>query len=288
MLMNSSAFASSAAFANNEAIVCISSMRMKEEDANPCHNYLAFCDPGSKVNRYSRKDIVDWCFEVADALELSLETVHVALTFFDRYLSSAKTKSSQEAINSLPVFELAAAVSLYLATHLYEPYKSGESVDVFIQMSPRDYDQMDVISMEQDILSALERHIDIPTPMDFVRELLHLLPSEFHTQLLQCCENYFHKATCDLYYSFYRPSVVGAGILASSLVETNLLSASERNRFWNHLTHAVDIIGAMEVQKKLLLKRTRPMLKLSEETRMKQIAVSGEDPVLVTLSARGA
>lgn len=288
MLMNSSAFASSAAFANNEAIVCISSMRMKEEDANPCHNYLAFCDPGSKVNRYSRKDIVDWCFEVADALELSLETVHVALTFFDRYLSSAKTKSSQEAINSLPVFELAAAVSLYLATHLYEPYKSGESVDVFIQMSPRDYDQMDVISMEQDILSALERHIDIPTPMDFVRELLQLLPSEFHTQLLQCCENYFHKATCDLYYSFYRPSVVGAGILASSLVETNLLSASERNRFWNHLTHAVDIIGAMEVQKKLLLKRTRPMLKLSEETRMKQIAVSGEDPVLITLSARGA
>jgi hypothetical protein len=278
MNMNSSAF-----FTNNESILCISAMRSKEEHVDTCHNYLAFCDAESQVNRYSRKDIVNWCFEVADALDLSLETVHVALSYFDRYLSSAKTESSQEALNSLPLFELAASVSLYLATRFYEPYKSGESLDVFIQMSPRDYNQMDVISMEQDILVALDRCMDIPTPMDFVRELLQLLPDEYHSQLLQCCEKYLHKATCDLYYSFYHPSVVGAGMLASSLVETNVLSVSERNRFWSQLTHAVDLIGAMEVQKKLL-KMTRPMKFFTQML----VSSSGENPVLVTQSARGA
>jgi hypothetical protein len=252
----------------NEALLNISAMRIKEERANTCHNYLAFCDSNSKVNRSSRKAVVDWSFEVANALELSHETVYVALSFFDRYLSSAKA-NSQEALDSLPLFDLAAAVSLYLATHLYEPYKSGESIDVFIRMSPRDYNKMDVIGMEQDILSALDRCVDTPTPMDYVHHL--------------------DKATSDLYYSFFRPSVVGAGILASSLVETNVLSVSERNRFWRQLTQTVDLIGAMEVEKMLLQIKQSTLLLRSPPRRMDDDVInnsSEKKPVRDTQSAR--
>jgi len=272
----------------NEALLNISAMRIKEERANTCHNYLAFCDSNSKVNRSSRKAVMDWSFEVANALELSHETVYVALSFFDRYLSSAKA-NSQEALDSLPLFDLAAAVSLYLATHLYEPYKSGESIDVFIRMSPRDYNKMDVIGMEQDILSALDRCVDTPTPMDYVHQLLHLLPQEYHVQLLQSCEKHLDKATSDLYYSFFRPSVVGAGILASSLVETNVLSVSERNRFWRQLTQTVDLIGAMEVEKMLLQIKQSTLLLRSPPRRMDDDVInnsSEKKPVRDTQSAR--
>ena len=243
------AAAAAAAAAAKEALRCISRMRVEEEQANACHNYFAFCSSGSNVNRSSRKAIVDWSYEVADALDISNETVCIALSFFDRYLSSAKGKS-QNALDDLSVFELAAALCLYLANHLYEPCKN-ESVDVFIQMSSQSFPKIDVCIMEQDILSALDRRVS-PTPMDFIRQLLKLLPEEFHAKLLKSCDNFLVKASKDLSYSWYKPSVLGAGILSSSLVVSNLLKSHDRKRFWNQLTRNVDLISAMEVEKKLL------------------------------------
>ena len=271
---------------NKEALRHISTLRIKEERVNTCHNYLAFCNTGSSIGRSSRKQVVDWCFEVADALDLNHTTVHLAISFLDQYLSSSKA-NSQETLNSLPLFDLAAAVSLYLATHLYEPYKSGESIDVFIQLSPRNCIKMDVIGMEQDILSALDRCVDTPTPMDFIHQLLQLLPKkEFHSQLLQSCEKHLDKSTYDLHFSWYRPSVVGGGILACSLVETNVLSASERTQFWKQLAKTVDLIGVMEVENHLL--RTRRSKLTTIDKNKRTTISSGEKPVLVTHSARQA
>ena len=108
----------------HELIGRINAMRASEERYARCQNYFAYCSESSDVDASCRKAMANWCFQVADTLSFSHETVGLAMSFFDRYLSSRRGKS-QEALDSRNMFQLAAITCFYTAVKTYEPVELG-------------------------------------------------------------------------------------------------------------------------------------------------------------------
>ena len=67
-----------------------------------------------------RRLMVDWCFNVTDTLNLNWETVWIAMSYLDQYLSSGNGKS-YEALEDSREFQLAAITAYYIAVKVYEP-----------------------------------------------------------------------------------------------------------------------------------------------------------------------
>ena len=146
----------------------------QEETTTRYFNYFkrdAQCD----INEECRKAMVTWVTHVQTTLSLSPETVWIAMSFFDRYLSSGRG-NSQEVLKSKCKFQLAAITVFYTAVKIYEPVVLG--IDMLIQICRGTYNMNDIVEMKNDILSALDRRVLGHTPMDFVMYLLELLPDQ--------------------------------------------------------------------------------------------------------------
>jgi len=229
----------------------IETMRAQEDTTNSCYNYFQ----GGKstkegIDLKARKSMVSWIQQVRKALRLSSETSWIATSFFDRYLSSGKGRSSQ-ALDDRYKFQLAAITSFYIAVKINE---SAElSVPALAKLCKGYYAEADIVSMEEDILCALDWRVSCPTPMEFARHLLELLPEKVDSEdLLQACRKHLDQTSTDFYFTFCKPSVVGASCLASALTGTDILSSSERQAFWLQLASVTDLIEVMEAQKQLL------------------------------------
>ena len=98
--------------ANDEdTLSIIHAMRTQEDEVSPCYHYL---QRSSVIDEKDRTSMVNWCQRSGTALKLSPETVWIAISFFDRYLSSGKGKSSA-ALQDKYTFQLVAITSFYIA-----------------------------------------------------------------------------------------------------------------------------------------------------------------------------
>ena len=234
----------------------IEAMRSQEEHTRRSHNYFSKLQP---VDEACRKAMADWCFKLVDALSLSRESVSIAMSYLDRYLSSGKGKSS-EALENRHKFQLAAITTFYIAVKLNEEVEVG--VDLLVRLCRGFYSETDILSMERDILFSLEWRVSGPTPLDFVKHLLELLPesarASYLDQLLQVSQLHMDYATSELYFSSCKPSVVGAGCVMSTLSETDILTSIELSEFCKRISKALDFdvqtsTHVLEVQQRLLL-----------------------------------
>eukprot|EP00571_Detonula_confervacea_P006939 CAMPEP_0172320742 /NCGR_PEP_ID=MMETSP1058-20130122/41293_1 /TAXON_ID=83371 /ORGANISM="Detonula confervacea, Strain CCMP 353" /LENGTH=296 /DNA_ID=CAMNT_0013036069 /DNA_START=131 /DNA_END=1021 /DNA_ORIENTATION=- len=280
----------------------IKAMRSQENATSACYNYFQR-NSCKDVDKACRESMVVWCQQVQKALKLSPETVWIAISFFDRYLSSGKGKSKQ-ALEDRYKFQLAAITSFYTAVKIYE--STELNVVTLAKLCRGFYAESDIISMEKDILFALDWRVSCPTPMEFVRHLLELLPekikSSFSDSLLEASQKHMDHTATDFYFTFCKPSVIGASCLVSSLAGTDILSSSQRQTFWLQLSSLTDLIGIMEAQNRLLKglpqskpntlsKLTKPSITSKSVTlsQPKSLAASGDSsPVCVTQTARQA
>eukprot|EP00577_Skeletonema_sp_RCC1716_P023010 CAMPEP_0113399022 /NCGR_PEP_ID=MMETSP0013_2-20120614/15301_1 /TAXON_ID=2843 ORGANISM="Skeletonema costatum, Strain 1716" /NCGR_SAMPLE_ID=MMETSP0013_2 /ASSEMBLY_ACC=CAM_ASM_000158 /LENGTH=127 /DNA_ID=CAMNT_0000283863 /DNA_START=29 /DNA_END=409 /DNA_ORIENTATION=+ /assembly_acc=CAM_ASM_000158 len=115
----------------HEIISRINAMREQEDRTERCQNYFAFCSNSSDVDTSCRKAMANWCYQVADTLGFSHETVSLTMSFLDRYLSSRRGRS-QEALDSRNMFQLVAITCFYTAVKTYEPVELG--VDLLAKM----------------------------------------------------------------------------------------------------------------------------------------------------------
>jgi hypothetical protein len=142
----------------------INAMRSHEEKTARCHGYLT-----PQVNVTHRKQMVEWCFGVADAFDMSKETVGVAVSIFDRYHSSGNG-NSHEALKSLQAFQRAAVTSFFVAIKIHEPSSLGIQLLVKLCLGPEPsllgipspvklsmgvYEE-NIVATECEILSALK------------------------------------------------------------------------------------------------------------------------------------
>lgn len=253
----------------HELISRIKAMRASEEGYAKVENYFTYCSDSSDVDSSCRKAMANWCVQVADTLSFSHETVGLAMSFFDRYLSSRRGKS-QEALDSRNMFQLAAITCFYTAVKTYEPVELG--VDLLAKMCRNFYSEADIIAMESDILFALEWRVSGPTPMDFVRHMIQLLPSnESNTSLLlDGTVSYMDQTVNDVQFSSFKPSVVGATCLLSSLAQTNCLRPEDLDSFWVKLSQIIDLTDVTELQKRLNV--NTPICHISSSRKPRDVA----------------
>mmetsp|Transcript_30239 Transcript_30239/g.51529 ORF Transcript_30239/g.51529 Transcript_30239/m.51529 type:complete len:144 (+) Transcript_30239:1-432(+) len=105
--------------------------------------------------------------------------------------------------------------------------------------------------------------------MDFARQMVEFLPEKISSSMseyiLEVTQEYIDHSATDFFFSFCKPSVIGASCLASTLTGSDILSISERQAFWLELARITDMIEVVEAQDKLLAGKapTKPVTSLS-------------------------
>ncbi|KAL7527555.1 hypothetical protein ACHAWF_002226 [Thalassiosira exigua] len=222
-----------------------------QESASQVNNY--FERASDDVDESCRASMVQWTRQISTALELRSETVWMATSFLDRYLSSGKGKS-QEALEDRHRFQLAHIACFYLAVKIREPAELTVS-DLADLLCRGYYDEADVVEAELDVLFALDWRLSVPTPMEYVARFLEFLPNldvSARDYILEASRKYVDRAAEDFYFATKKPSVVGAGCLVGALTEIDALTRRERQAFWITLGQMTNLIGIMYVQKRLL------------------------------------
>ncbi|KAL7552677.1 hypothetical protein ACHAWF_015905 [Thalassiosira exigua] len=230
----------------NEAMERINAMLMHEKEAARCRTYL-----NSIVNASCRIAMVDWCFVVCDSFGLSRETVGIAMSILDRYLSSGKGKSA-EVLQSKLKFQLASITSFYTAVKIREPAQLG--IEMLLKLCRGYYKENDIFEMEREILASLEWRICLSstTPMDYVRLLLDLLPewTDYSDAITENAKRHMDSATRDIYFSTCDRSAVGLACLAGAMEEMDELSSLEKDVVWRQLSRKLDFdIASKEIRR---------------------------------------
>ena len=235
---------------NDETLSTIDALRRQENEVSPCINFLSLCT-NNEIDETCRISMVVYLQKIGKALKLSPETVWQSISFFDRYLSSGKGKSN-DALQDKYQFQLVAISSFYIAVKLYEQVEL--SVDTLAKLCKGYYAENDILTSEEDILFALDFRLATPTPLEFIRHYIHLLPSETIDKkaFLKACEKRVEYTSTDIYFTFCKPSCVGASIMTSILLDQDVLSTQERQTLYLKLAKMTDLIEVMECQKKLV------------------------------------
>lgn len=280
----------------------LEAMRAQEDATSTCYNYLK--RSRQDIDQTCRTSMITWCQQVQKALRFSPETVWLATSFFDRYLSSGKG-NSRAALQDRYEFQLAAVASFYTAVKINE--SKVLNVATLAKMCQGYYEVSDILSVEEDILFALDWRVsNSHTPMEFVRQLIEILPVK-PDGLEEACQRNMDRTGTNFYFTFCKPSVVGASCLASALTEGDILNSTQRQAFWLQLADITDLMGVMEAQSKLYevkpIKKSKVSKKSSSKksssvatskkssvySQPRKLVASGDtSPVCVTRSARQA
>lgn len=214
------------------------------------------------LDESSRKAMVTWITQVQKTLGLSSDVVTIAMSYFDRYLSSGRG-NSHAVLNNKCKFQLAAITCYYTAVKTYEPVVLG--LDMLVQICRGTYTEDDIVEMEKDILYALEWKVAVHTALDFTRTLLELvekhLPTCVSDDILSSCQKHMDFVITNLTLSCIQPSTVGICCLASSLSECDMLSVTQKQSIWNALSEKChfDLMSSQVVSaQQCLLSQTSP------------------------------
>ena len=208
-----------------------------------CFNYFKSKRSGS-VDDSCRKSMVKWLQQVQSTLKLSPDTVWIAMSIFDRYLSSGRGGSAR-ALEDKFKFQLAAITAFYTAVKIHEPVVLG--IDMLLVVCRHAYTEDDFVSMEMDILSAINWRVSCHTAIDYARTLLELfcedehLPSDIANGLLADCEKQMGDAIADVRFLCCKQSELGIYCVAFSLAENKWLSLSEKAAVWVRLSESCDV-----------------------------------------------
>jgi Cyclin, N-terminal domain/Cyclin, C-terminal domain len=158
-----------------------------QEASYRCHDYLT-CRPTSlkrpqagitspPVDAECRFKMVEWCYQVVDFCKFSRETVAIAMSYLDRYMS---TETGLPALYDRTVFQLAAMTCLYMAIKIHEP--EAMEPRIVAQLSRGVYTEQQVTDVELEILDAIQWRMNPPTALSFINNFLALVPESTMSQ----------------------------------------------------------------------------------------------------------
>lgn len=275
---------------DDENLSKIDALRRQEDECQTCINFINL-STNNEIDETCRTSMVVYLQKIGKALKLSPETVWQSISFFDRYLSSGKGKSN-DALQDKYRFQLVAISSFYIAVKLYEQVEL--SVGTLAKLCKGYYAKEDILEGEEDILFALNFRLATPTPGEFIRHYMHLLPSDIiDNKLLKECEKRVEYTSTDIYFTFCKPSCVGASVLTSILLDQDVLTSSQRQTLYLKLAKITDLIEVMECQKKLATGKavSIPLVsvkKISKVTTTPIVAIGDSSPVSVEKTPRAA
>eukprot|EP00545_Synedropsis_sp_CCMP1620_P001511 CAMPEP_0119014584 /NCGR_PEP_ID=MMETSP1176-20130426/9993_1 /TAXON_ID=265551 /ORGANISM="Synedropsis recta cf, Strain CCMP1620" /LENGTH=303 /DNA_ID=CAMNT_0006967787 /DNA_START=89 /DNA_END=1000 /DNA_ORIENTATION=- len=161
----------------------IRAMRQQEDNGYACQDYFHQDEPLTRVHSKGplnsadpvdaecRFRMVEWCYQVVDFCKFNRETVAIAMSFLDRFMT---TPEGTGVLENRKIFQLCTMTCLYTAIKTHEP----EAMDpqVISGLSRGAYSAKQVEAMERRILGAIKWRMNPPTSLSFVRSFISLMP----------------------------------------------------------------------------------------------------------------
>ncbi|KAJ0231887.1 Cyclin-A3-4 [Hirschfeldia incana] len=158
--------------------------------------------------------LVDWLVEVAEEYKLLSETLHLTVSYIDRFLSLKTVNKKRLQL---------LGVSAMLIASKYEEISPPKAED-FCYITDNTFSTQDVVKMEADILLTLQFELGRPTINSFIRRFTSVAQEDFSATFaarttllllirveyirLQSCEVFaiYAGCFCCLSCSFHHPS----------------------------------------------------------------------------------
>ncbi|XP_013185923.2 cyclin-A2 [Amyelois transitella] len=180
------------------------------------YQYMREIEVKNRANpRYMRKQpditymmrsiLIDWLVEVCDEYNQQSETLHLAVSYVDRFLSYMSVVRTK--------LQLVGAAATYIAAKYEEVYPP--EVSEFVYITDDTYTKREVLRMEHLILKVLSFDLSTPTSLAFLSHYCisnGLSKKTFHlaSYLSELC-----LLEADPYLQF-KPSVIAAAALATA------------------------------------------------------------------------
>lgn len=157
------------------------------------------------INHSMRTILVDWLVEVCEEYRLQNETLCLAISYIDRFLSFMSVVRAK--------LQLVGTAAMFIAAKYEEIYPPD--VGEFVYITDDTYTKTQVLRMEQLILKVLGFDLSVPTTLVFttVYCVMNDVPDKVKFMSMYLCELSLLEADP---YLTYMPSKISSGALALS------------------------------------------------------------------------
>lgn len=157
------------------------------------------------INHSMRTILVDWLVEVCEEYRLQSETLCLAISYIDRFLSFMSVVRAK--------LQLVGTAAMFIAAKYEEIYPPD--VGEFVYITDDTYTKTQVLRMEQLILKVLGFDLSVPTTLVFttVYCVMNDVPDKVKHMCMYLCE--LSLLDADPFLT-YLPSKISAGALALS------------------------------------------------------------------------
>jgi hypothetical protein len=240
----------------------------------------------SAVSAEDRQDLCNWGYSIIATLAgIDKSAVAVAISYFDRYLSSSK-QSVKQVIGDRGQVQLAFVSCLVIALKAH----SGMSVEMnFVSdvLCGGTYEASDITEMEFEIMRSLKWRLNVPTPHDFIDAFLQVLPSTEPNELeiLSCYANHVASVGITSYFvALHSPSSIAYASIccALELMDTDMVPSINglHNMISQCITTTTDAIDGSQFQTLLraLISMMKDHLQADDQgMQADELTVSSED-----------
>lgn len=166
----------------------------------PKWNYMS---KQTDINHNMRSILVDWLVEVGEEYKLQTETLFLAVSYIDRFLSFMAVQRSK--------LQLVGTACMFIAAKYEEIYPPD--VSEFVYITDDTYNKRQVLRMEHLVLKVLEFDLSVPTIHLFVNKMCQMVPTE---DKVRCLALYLSEMSLVDGENFLRfpPSQVGGAAVA--------------------------------------------------------------------------
>jgi len=174
-------------------------LRSCEENYLAKHNYLS---KQPEVTPKMRCILIDWLVEVSEAYKLHTETLYLAVSYIDRFLSSMSVQRGK--------LQLVGTAAMFIASK-YEEIHPPDSSE-FAHITDNTYTKCQVLRMERLVLKVLDFKISGPSSHLFVSKFSEMAECEERVTYLGMYLNELSLMSVD--FLSFSPSLVAAASVA--------------------------------------------------------------------------
>lgn len=166
------------------------------------------------LNKELRCTLINWMVEVVQEFKLQTETLFLAISYIDRYLSHIKNKNLFRSR-----LQLVGVSAIFLAAKFEEIRPPNISKIIFI--ADYTYTKPEVLAMEWRIFNVLEFRLIQPTPLTFLYRFF--VGNKFHSLIERVLNGCLCMYLCELSMCDYE---VATTFLPSLIASSSILLAN--------------------------------------------------------------
>mmetsp|Transcript_28358 Transcript_28358/g.65785 ORF Transcript_28358/g.65785 Transcript_28358/m.65785 type:complete len:320 (-) Transcript_28358:152-1111(-) len=172
-------------------------------------------DDDDVIDEESRHVMANWCFTLVDYLSFHRETVSIAMSYLDRFMSTTQGKAVRK-----QVFPLVVMTCLYTAIKLHEP--EAIAPGTIAELSRGQFTEAEVVAVEAILLQSIGWKMNPPTALEFCHKFLAIMtnvPHERKHAILELAQFQTEVAVLDYHLVGVNASTVAFAALANAFRE---------------------------------------------------------------------